>query len=382
MGDRPRLLYLSPVVPALGGNGLAMRAGMVLEALATRNRVWLVVCARYQSPVRALPDRLAALCEGVAILAPDDGPAQRPPTRRPFVDARFDIVHVFRLAMLPDTEPYLGGMPWRRPRRHLDLDDVESSSGERLAALYRAAGDLGRAHRTFLAAAQSRALEARALERFDRVYVCSCLDRERLQGHGRATICVLPNAVRLPDPPPPPPGEPPFVFLFAGTLGYYPNEDAAFYLCREILPRLRALAPAPFRIHIVGAGARRAVLRLAQEPEVEVLGAVQDIAPCYHRAGAVVVPLRAGGGTRIKVLEAFSYERPVVSTRIGVEGIEVRDGQEVLIADTPAAFAAACARLMRDPLLATALAACAHALLLRSYTTAALMRALEARAPE
>lgn len=376
MGDRPRLLYLSPVLPALHGNGLAMRAGAVLEALAARYRIWLLVRTRYASPDAALQERLAGLCEAAAVLA-STIPEHRRASGRPFANIPFDVVHVFRLAMLPDAEPFLGRLPWRRPRSHLDLDDVESISGERLAALYRGDGNLSLAHRTFLAAGQARVLEDRALQRFDRIFVCSSIDRVRLQGRGRAAICVLPNAVRLPAPPPPPPGEPPFVFLFAGTLDYYPNENAAVFLCREILPHLRALAPFPFRIWIVGAGARPPVLSLAREPDVEVVGAVPDVAPYYLRAGAVVVPLRAGGGSRIKVLEAFSYERPVVSTGLGMEGIEARDGQEALIADRPAAFAAACARLMGDRSLAAALVPRARALLLRTHTIAALIRDLD-----
>ena len=114
---------------------------------------------------------------------------------------------------------------------------------------------------------------------------------------------------------------------------------------------------------------------------MRLVGAVPDVAPWYAEADAVVVPIRAGGGTRIKALEAFSYRRPVVGTSIGLEGIEVRPEEHVLIGDTPAELAAQCARLMADPKPAEALVERAFELFLRSYSTAALAKRMAALAP-
>jgi polysaccharide biosynthesis protein PslH len=89
---------------------------------------------------------------------------------------------------------------------------------------------------------------------------------------------------------------------------------------------------------------------------VTVIGAVPDVADYYRAADAVIIPLRAGGGTRIKLLEAFSYRRSVVSTALGAEGIEVRHGIHLFIADTPGDFAQQCLRLMQTPALGVELA--------------------------
>jgi glycosyltransferase involved in cell wall biosynthesis len=126
----------------------------------------------------------------------------------------------------------------------------------------------------------------------------------------------------------------------------------------------------------------REVRELSEIPEVRLVGAVPDVAPVYRDAHAVVVPIRSGGGTRIKVLEAFSYGRPVVSTPVGIEGIEARPEEHLLVGDSPAALAAHCLRLMRDPALACRLAERAMALLKSAYTVDALARDASAFAPD
>src|SRR5206468_6318328 len=118
---------------------------------------------------------------------------------------------------------------------------------------------------------------------------------------------------------------------------------------REVRRRRRRMAARPCRFIGAGTGASPAVLDLATIAEVEVLGAVSSIADCYASAHATIVPIRAGGGTRIKILEAFAYRRPVVTTTVGSEGIEARPEQNILIGDTPADFARQCARLIVSP---------------------------------
>jgi glycosyltransferase involved in cell wall biosynthesis len=287
----------------------------------------------------------------------------------------FDTVHVFRLAMLPFARPYSGASGgW--PRRHLDMDDVESTTHARLAELYRLNGNGVMARFEEEEARRAEALEAAVLREFDRLYVCSEEDKDALHRRTRAQVCVLPNALPLPGPLPPRPGEAPFTFLFVGTLGYYPNEDAILHFCAEVLPRIRRDAARDFRVTIVGTGATPAIRSLAALPDVRLIGAVPDVAPWYGAADAVVVPVRAGGGTRIKVLEAFSYRRPVVSTSIGIEGIAARAEEHVLVGDTPAALADQCLRLMADPRLAERLTTAAYALFTRAYTLEAVARSL------
>ena len=349
--------------------------------------------APYDTPV---PAEIARLCDQIAIVAsgtglPRPSPFMPRPLRklfgrtppsdpleqagRAFQDGPFDVVHIFRLAMLPFARAYLGG-PGRRPQRHLDLDDIESTTRRRLAELYRRNGNDLLADFEQREAERARALEAEALRCFDRVYVCSDGDREQLRDRAVAQVCVLPNALPVPDLLPPRRADGPFTFLFVGTLGYYPNQEGIVYFCAEVLPRLRHAAPQPFRLLIVGSGAPPAIRHLAALPEVRLVGAVPHVAPWYREADAVVVPIRAGGGTRIKVLEAFSFRRPVVSTSIGLEGIAARDGEHVLVGDTPAALAEQCARLMADPRLGEGLAARAFALFLHAYTTDVVARTI------
>jgi polysaccharide biosynthesis protein PslH len=376
MSEKPRLLYITPVIPALTGNGLAMRAGTVLEVLAGRYDVHLLVVPLYASVTPRIPESLEKLCRGVAMVSP------RPQRRRwlrpaaKWSDSRFDVVHVFRLATLPFSEQYLRGF-FRRPRRHLDLDDIESLTRRRLASLYRQNGDLAMAAHEESEAVRSEGLEDEAFRRFDRVYVCSALDRDRLQGRLLADLCVLSNGVRMPSCVPARTADGVFTFLFVGTLGYYPNDDGVRYLCAEIVPRLRELAGSGFVVNVVGTGASESLRQAASVPPVRFLGPVADLLPWYAQADAIVAPIRAGGGTRIKILEAFSYQRPVVATSTAMEGIEACAEEHVLIGDTPADFAQQSARLMADVELRERLARNALALLERSYTIRALTRALE-----
>lgn len=369
------MLYITPVVPSLGGNGLAMRAGVVLELLAARYDVHLLV-ARMYPPFGEVPEALARLCRRRAIVPARPRGGGAPP--QVWKGERFEFVHVFRLAMLPVARPYLGGL-LRRPKRHLDLDDIESATRRRLAALFRQNGDTARADVEDTEAARHAELEAEALQSFDRVYVCSAADRQTLADRARAELFVLPNAVRPLEDVPDAPVDSCFTFLFAGTLGYYPNEDAVRWLCTEIVPRIRALAGEGFEVHIAGAAAPKGLRETVEGARLRWIGEVENLAPYYAAAHAVIVPLRAGGGTRIKVLEAFGYRRPVVATSIGVEGIEARPDEEVLLGDTPDEIAHHCARLIADGALRERLACHAHALLLRNYTIDALGRALDGR---
>jgi glycosyltransferase involved in cell wall biosynthesis len=364
MSDRPRLLYVSPVAPSTTGNGLAMRAGSVLRVLGRCYRVTLLIIPLYAPRRGPLAEETIAGVEQIVRLG--EGKPLTP-------HERFDVVHVFRLAALPHAEPWL-----RRARRwHLDLDDVESVSRCRIAALLRANGAAAAARREEYAAESARRLEHDALLRFDRIYVCSETDRLALQGRecAPAEIAVLPNSLPLPaTTPAPSPAEGIRSLLFVGNLGYYPNEDAARYFCTEILPHIRDAAGRPVAVRIVGAGAGPGVRRLAVLPGVQVIGKVPDVAPWYRDAHVAIVPVRAGGGTRIKVLEAFAQRRPLVATTVGIEGIAAEDGRHALIADKPESFAAACLRLLRDPGLADRMSGEAFALFSDAYSDTSLAR--------
>ena len=269
----------------------------------------------------------------------------------------YRAVHVLRLYLAPFAEPYLASRAPDRPGCHVDLDDHEVTTRRRIADLLRENGDEPAAQVQEWEAARYEALSATLLPRFDRVYLTAPADRDLVAAeHPGVDVRVLANAIRPPGPLALPPDGEPFTFLFVGNFDYYPNSDAARYFCAQVLPLLRAGAPGPFRVRFVGASPPATVCALAGEPEVTVTGPVPEVTPWYESAHAVIVPVRAGGGTRIKILEAFAHRRSVVSTPAGAEGLGVTAGRHLLVAESPADFAAECARLMRDPALVRALA--------------------------
>lgn len=368
--ERRTLLYVSPIVPALHGNGLAMRAAQVLLALASRYRVTLLVFPRYASPSgRVVPDEIRQACGRIAIgsLGPHDEPV-KDEHEHEIRPGSFDIVHVFRLGTIPFAEPFIdrdrpGVGLW------LDLDDIESITHRRIAALYRLNGDEAKAREEDSLAGQAEHLEIAALGRFDRVFLASPGDLDRLPVCDVASVETLPNVLPRSSPLPPPPRDQPFTLLFVGTLDYFPNADGLRWFAGDVLPIIQRNAAQDIELRVVGTGWSRHFPRLSSTPGVHLAGPAPDLRTHYERANAVVVPLRAGGGTRIKVIEAFGLRRPVVGTTIGFEGIDVRDGEHVLIADTAETFAAACLRIIDMPHLGDTLAERAFQLAQARYST-------------
>ena len=148
---------------------------------------------------------------------------------------------------------------------------------------------------------------------------------------------VIPNGIDLEDYAPAiaPYSEP--VLTFTGKMDYRPNVDAALWFAREILPRIRARQPSA-RFEVVGQKPAPSLARLDGKGGVAVLGAVSDVRPYLARSAVFVAPLRMGGGTRFKLLEAMALGRPIVATTIGAEGFYVQSGRELLLADTEAGF--------------------------------------------
>jgi glycosyltransferase involved in cell wall biosynthesis len=155
------------------------------------------------------------------------------------------------------------------------------------------------------------------------------------------------------------------VIAFVGFLPYGPNCDAATYLARTIAPLVRARIP-NVQVRLVGYADDR-VVRLHDPPRVVVTGYVPDVVTELRAADVLAVPVRFGGGTRIKILEGFAHRIPVVATSVGAEGIEATDGVEILLRDDPQRFAEACVTLLRDRTLRRALSDAAHALFEERY---------------
>jgi polysaccharide biosynthesis protein PslH len=136
--------------------------------------------------------------------------------------------------------------------------------------------------------------------------------------------------------------------LFTGSMDWLPNEDAILFFCQEIFPRISS-AMADASLNIVGRYPGKRVRMLADSnPRIHVTGRVEDVRPFLAESSLFVVPLRIGGGTRIKIYEAMASGIPVLSTRIGAEGLPVKDQEHLLLADTPEDFANSAIRLLQD----------------------------------
>ncbi len=139
--------------------------------------------------------------------------------------------------------------------------------------------------------------------------------------------------------------------LFLGNLSYMPNADGIQYFCKEIFPRIRSYKP-QITLNIVGLDATPEIMALGELPGVRFIGFVADIRPHLWNSAVCVVPLRMGGGTRLKILESLAAGCPVVSTTVGAEGLDVKNGQDLLIGDDPQTFAHHVLKLIDEPLLA------------------------------
>ena len=205
-------------------------------------------------------------------------------------------------------------------------------------------------------AARIRRLEKRALKRVDQVWVCSPEDRKRLieMHQPTAPVHVIPNSIprldtlrsevdsRRHD------GTSGPVLLFVGHLGYWPNVAAAERLARGILPIVRGMFPTATVI-LAGRHPRPAVEALAALPGVEVHANPGSLKSFYERASVAVVPLAAGGGTRLKILEAMAAGLPVVASTVAVEGLGLVANEEVRLADSDEGLAQQLIELVRNP---------------------------------
>jgi len=136
--------------------------------------------------------------------------------------------------------------------------------------------------------------------------------------------------------------------VFTGKMDFRPNVDGVLWFSQEVLPLIRRESPGT-GLWVVGKDPHPRLSVMAADPAVELTGRVEDVRPYVAAAGVYVIPLRIGGGTRLKVLEAMAMGKAIVSTALGCEGFDLVPGQELVVADTPAAFAGAVVSLLRDP---------------------------------
>jgi len=368
-----RILFLSQVFPYPLDSGPKIRIYYVLKHLSARHRVTLLSFIRSTKELRHVPD-LLRLCEDVRTI-----PIERSRVRdvfylllsflnnRPFVILRdyvpemrravetlvdagnFDIVHADQLGMAQYAEDLSG------VKKILDEHNAVWTILERL---YRREGN-GLKRALLRRECESiKRYEASVCRKFDQVLAVTEADRKALQSVSSREcnievipICGDPSAIPLVER-----ARGSKRILHVGTMFWPPNIDGVLWFGREVYPLIKRRVP-DAAFYIVGAKPPKEVKRLERAcSDIVVTGYVQDLLPYWGDSAVLVVPLRAGGGMRVKIIEAFSRGVPVVSTSIGCEGIEVQSGEHLLVADEPLEFAEAVVQVMQNDDLADHLA--------------------------
>jgi glycosyltransferase involved in cell wall biosynthesis len=260
---------------------------------------------------------------------------------RTLSESRFDAIHFNHL----DTACYALGRHWPQ-RKVFDTHNCLSAMAEDLAADARSMATRLPYHRE---ARRLADVERDVCRRMDLVLTCSDDEATKFAGlAGDGNYVVAPNGVDCRQfEPAAESAEERGTIVFTGAMGYFPNQDAAVYFCEQVLPLLQGLQPAP-KVYLVGKDPPPAVRALHNGTSVVVTGMVPDVRPYLQRASVVVVPLRHGAGTRLKILEAFAMGKAVVSTPKGAEGIAAIDGQEILLAGNAEQLAAQIGKLFAD----------------------------------
>lgn len=372
-----RLLFVSDSFPYPPESGTRVRDYNLIRCLAERCELGLLAFTfnereiagaetmrRYcevvgtvrfqrQSKWQHLPGVVACLLKGQPLASKFVySPEFAAKLRRMTTEQHFDVVQIDCTPMAPYVRQ-INSSPTgaARPRTALVFIDVNAHKFKRLLDHEHATGAR---LRWWLDWRLMRHWEARYAENFDACVMMSDVDAQRVrQRNPRLTPLVIPNGVDVREKQPLPDRPASADILLIGTLSHAPWADAVRYFHAEIFPLIKLAVPQA-RLLIVG-NAPPEVQSLAAD-DVIVTGRVDEIQPYYEQACVAAVPLRSGGGTRLKILESLAYGRPVVTTSVGCEGLDLRDGADVLLADEPRAFADAVSRLLTEPALRHSLA--------------------------
>lgn len=406
-----KVLFLTPQLPYPPRQGTALRNWGLIAALASRHQVSLL---SFLAPGQDMsPDPvLAARCRQVQTVAQPVRPLSRrlrdlALTRQPDMRWRlesrafrdrlatwlarepFDVVHVEGI----ELAPYLALVRAASPGSFLVFDDhnCEYLLQQRacLTDLRHPARWHGAAY-SFIQWQRLKRYEAQVCRQADRVLAVSQADARALRAlvPGLEPV-VLPNGLDVSAYRPdihPVPGMGAAALVFTGKMDFRPNVDAVLWFVDRVLPRIRQQVPQA-HLWVVGQQPHRRLDTLRADSAVTVTGPVEDVRPFIVGAAVYVVPLRMGGGTPLKLLEAMALERAVVATRLGVEGFVLDDGAglqgqvPLLLADEPEQFAQAVITLLEDRERRVALGRLARAFVAACYDWKVLVPRLEAAYP-
>lgn len=280
---------------------------------------------------------------------------------------QFDLIfcHLVRMAEYGRRVP---GVP-----RILDLTDAFSLNYERCRQYQR--GPVGM--RTAIERSRVLRYETAVLNDFDCSLLISPRDRDHLAGYADTRrVRILTHGV----------DEQYFTFartpyfphqvVFVGNMRTFPNTDAVAYFARAIMPPLEAALPR-VKFTVVGAHPRRGVRALGEHSNIEITGQVDDVRPYVRQSAVSVCPVRVGAGVQNKILESMALGTPVVTTSVGLEGIEAEPERDLLVADTPEEFCRQILRLVHDPALRTTMINNARGLIERKYAAEVVLHVLD-----
>ncbi|MCX5519507.1 glycosyltransferase family 4 protein [Kaistia defluvii] len=360
-----RCLFLTahPAFPAVTGADLRNWQNASAAAQVSEARLVSVIAGPegVTSVARLTTSHLGSDAEALYRLPPGSAsidlvidPSRIEALERVVREFRPDLVVIEHLGL----HPFLPMLRQCGARLVLDMHNVESDLAGQISQKRDWFGARRRREQRTVAA-----LEAQVLAEVDAVWVCSEEDAARLAKRGLGPVSVVPNGLPragvAPRSLPLQPDADGPELLFIGHLGYTPNVVACRSLARRILPRLRrSLGQA--RVTLAGRDPARKVRRLARA-DVRVVANPDDLAPLLRGAHMAIVPLRSGGGTRFKIIEAMAWGIPVVATPLAAEGLGLRDGHDILLAESDDGLASLITALWQDPARRAALRTQAHA---------------------
>jgi glycosyltransferase involved in cell wall biosynthesis len=388
------VLLLTQVLPYPPDSGPKIKTWNVVKYLARTHAVTLASFVRgdqsrdveplkrYCRAVHTVPLTRNSICDGLAMarsfavaepwmMLRDDRAEMRALVARLCTENRFAVAHADQLNMAQYAARVSGVV------KVLDAHNALWLLYKRLAATMSAGPKQWLLERDWQLL---KSYEGRLVRDFDVVLAVSDEDKAALQAAaGQARdITVIPIAVDVDEIPMVQRAPGANHLLHIGTMYWPPNIDGMLWFVNEVYPHIRAVTPG-VTLNVLGARPPQELLALNGDGRgVNIMGYVADPKPYLEQAGVFIVPLRAGGGMRVKILEALSHGLPLVTTSLGCEGIAVEHGRQVLIADTPEDFAHACLRLLNDRVFAEQLGRNGRRLIETTYDYRVACRPLEA----
>jgi len=380
-----RILIITNTIPYPPVSGGALRVYNLLKRISKRHEVWLATHLHSPNEAKGVL-HLQKFCQKViSALLYRKHPIEHIPGLIRYALARwplelkfmyskeleqkirylfskidFNIVHIMESSL----GLYLRVVPQNAQCKYiLTFYDINFSQIFRIANLEQ---NIIKKFRLWLDSCMMHYWEPRYTKRFDRCITVSETDRELLlRANKHLRVDVIPNGVDTKIYRPLSYKDKSNHLLFIGAMDFLPCVDAAIYFCKKILPRIKRII-SDIEFWIVGKDPVAEIMQFDGNG-VHITGRVPNVVPYYRKSSVCVIPLRAGGGTRLKILEAMALGRPIVTTSIGCEGLNVIDGEHLLIADTPEQFAKKTIHLLTNKTLYERLVNNARKLVVNHY---------------